>query len=76
VSKELPGLRPARVLKALERAGFFIHHIKGSHHVLRHPERPALRVTLSMHHGDLKRKTLMSVIEQAGFTVEEFLKLL
>ncbi|MBI3679411.1 MAG: type II toxin-antitoxin system HicA family toxin [Acidobacteria bacterium] len=48
----------------------------GSHHVLKHPDNPALRVTLAMHNRDLKRKTLMSIIDQAGYSVEEFLGLL
>jgi len=29
-----------------------------------------------MHNRDLKRKTLMSIIDQTGYTVEEFLRLL
>jgi len=35
------------VLRGLTRAGFFIHHTAGSHHVLKHPDRPGLRVTLA-----------------------------
>jgi predicted RNA binding protein YcfA (HicA-like mRNA interferase family) len=62
------------VLRALERAGFYIHHTKGGHHVLRHPDRPQLRITLRMHNADLKRKTLTSIINQAGYSVEEFLR--
>jgi hypothetical protein len=33
-------------------------------------------VTAPVHYDDLKRKTLASIIDQAGFSVEEFLKLL
>ena len=33
-------------------------------------------MTLAMHNRDLKRKTLMSIIDQTGYTVEEFLRLL
>jgi len=29
-----------------------------------------------MHNRDLKRKTLATIIDQAGFTVEEFIQLL
>jgi predicted RNA binding protein YcfA (HicA-like mRNA interferase family) len=76
MSRHLPALRPAKVLKALQRAGFYIHHTKGSHHFLKHPDRPGVRVTLAMHNDDLKRKTLASIIEQAGYTTEEFLELL
>jgi predicted RNA binding protein YcfA (HicA-like mRNA interferase family) len=33
-------------------------------------------VTIAMHKADLKRKTLVSIIEQAGYSVDEFLELL
>jgi predicted RNA binding protein YcfA (HicA-like mRNA interferase family) len=76
MSRHLPALRPARVVAALERAGFYVHHIKGSHHILKHPDRPALRVTIAVHNADLKRKTLASIIEQTGMSGEESLKLI
>lgn len=72
----LPVLKPREVLRALERGGFFVHHVSGSHYVLKHPEYPALRVTLPFHRTDLKRRTLESIVEQSGFSVEEFLHLL
>lgn len=76
MSQHLPALKPKDVLRALKRAGFFIHHTSGSHHVLKHPDKPALRVTLPFHNRDLKRKTLISIIEQSGSSVEAFLGLL
>jgi len=76
MSQHLPSLKPAKVLATLQRAGFYVFHKKGSHHILKHHDRPELRVTIPLHSGDLKRKTLVSIIEQAGYSVEEFLKLL
>jgi predicted RNA binding protein YcfA (HicA-like mRNA interferase family) len=76
MSQHLPALRPAKVLKALQRAGFYIHHTKGSHNILKHPDKPELRVTVAMHNKDLKRKTLAIIIDQAGYTTEEFIELL
>jgi predicted RNA binding protein YcfA (HicA-like mRNA interferase family) len=76
MSQHFPALRPTKVLKVLLRAGFYIHHTKGSHHFLKHPEKPELRVTIPMHNTELKRRTLASIIEQAGYTPEDFLKLL
>jgi hypothetical protein len=49
-----------------------MHHTTGSHHLLKHPDTPHLRVTLPVHHRDLKRRTLESIIEQADLTVEAF----
>ena len=52
-----------------------MHRIRGSHHHYRYPNRPGT-VTVAAHSGTIKRKTLTSIIKQAGMTVEEFLALL
>jgi predicted RNA binding protein YcfA (HicA-like mRNA interferase family) len=69
----LPALRGQMVIAALERGGFYVHHIKGSHHVLRHPSKPRARVVVSVHRRDLPAGTLRGIIKQAGLTVDEFL---
>jgi predicted RNA binding protein YcfA (HicA-like mRNA interferase family) len=76
MSAKLPALKPRAVLRALGRAGFFVHHSSGSHQILKHRDKPTLRVTVAYHSRDLKRRTLESIIEQAELTVEEFLKYL
>jgi predicted RNA binding protein YcfA (HicA-like mRNA interferase family) len=53
-----------------------VHHTTGSHYVLKHPDKLTLRVTVPYHNKDLKRRTLASIIEQAGMTVDEFVRLL
>jgi len=70
---KLPALKPKRVIKALERNGFYVHHISGSHYILK---KDGLRVTVPYHNKDLKPGTLRSIMEQAGLTLEEFLDLL
>jgi predicted RNA binding protein YcfA (HicA-like mRNA interferase family) len=72
MSRRLPAVKPREVLRALGRAGFFIHHTSGSHHVLKHAGKPHLRVTVPYHNKDLKRRTLALIIEQAGLTTDEF----
>jgi predicted RNA binding protein YcfA (HicA-like mRNA interferase family) len=76
MSQRLPALTPAKVLRALERAGFYVHHSKGSHYILKHPDKPTLRVTLPFHGKDLKRRTLTSIIDQSGLSTDKFLELL
>src|ERR1700741_365589 len=58
MSRRLPAVKPREVLRGLRRAGFFVHHTSGSHHVLKHPGKLHLRVTLPFHNKDLKRRTL------------------
>ena len=72
----LPPAKPRLVLRALQRAGFVVHHTSGSHDILKHPGRLGVRVTLPYHNRDLKRRTLESILDQAGLTSDEFLKLL
>ena len=72
----LPVVRPRQLIHALERAGFFVHHIRGSHYYLRHSAKPGLLVTIPYHNRDLKRGTLRSILRQAGITPEELSDLL
>ena len=73
---QLPLLKPRIILRALLRAGFYIHHQSGSHAQLRHSIKAHLRVTVPRHDRfDLPRPVLRSILQQAELTVEEFLKL-
>jgi predicted RNA binding protein YcfA (HicA-like mRNA interferase family) len=72
----LPVVRPRQLIRALERAGFVVHHVRGSHRYLRHLEKPGLLVTVPYHSRDLKRGTLRSILRQAGITSEELTDLL
>jgi predicted RNA binding protein YcfA (HicA-like mRNA interferase family) len=77
MSGRLPTLRSREVVRALERAGFVISRISGSHCRLIHPSDPAPKVTVPLHGSiDIKRGTLRAIIAQAGLTVTEFLALL
>ncbi len=74
---QLPILKPRKILRALLRAGFYVHHRSGSHAQLQHPAKPYLRVTVPRHDRfDIPRAVLRSILQQAELTVEEFLKLL
>jgi predicted RNA binding protein YcfA (HicA-like mRNA interferase family) len=76
VRRQLPALRPRRVVRARERAGFSVDHVTGAHYILRHAEKPQLRVTVAYHNRDLHPKTLRSIIRQAGLSIDEFMSLL
>ncbi len=76
MSQHLPAIKPKDVFRLLLRAGFYLHHTTGSHYYLKHPAKPTMRVTLPWHNKDLKRGTLAWIIDQAGFTIDEFVKLL
>jgi predicted RNA binding protein YcfA (HicA-like mRNA interferase family) len=73
---DLPIVRPRQVIRALERAGFFVHNTRGSHYFLRHPEKPGILVTVPYHRRDLKRGTLRSILRPTGITPDELRALL
>ena len=59
----------------MKRAGFYVHHQKGSHVTLRMEEYPQIRVVVPIHRV-VKKGTLKNIIKDAGLTVEEFVEML
>jgi predicted RNA binding protein YcfA (HicA-like mRNA interferase family) len=77
MSPRLPTLRGETVVRVLKKAGFAVTRIKGSHHIMAHPDDPARRTVVPIHAGqDIKRGLLRKIIEDAGMTVDEFIGLL
>ena len=74
---KLPALTGRDVVRALQKAGFVVIRISGSHHRLEHSDDLSRTTTVPVHAGKtLKRGTLRGIIKQAGLTVDEFLALL
>ncbi|MBU2008501.1 MAG: type II toxin-antitoxin system HicA family toxin [Chloroflexi bacterium] len=71
----LPRVSGKQAEGALLRAGFVIHRISGSHHILKHPE-TGRRVTIPFHRRELAPKTLRSVLKQAAISADTFAELL
>ncbi len=69
----LPSLKPAEVIRVLERNGFHRVTNRKKHRIYTDGSRI---VPLPYHNRDLKPGTLRSIIRMAGWTIEEFLKLL
>ncbi|MFA5779160.1 MAG: type II toxin-antitoxin system HicA family toxin [Elusimicrobiota bacterium] len=72
----IPSLKPIEVIRKLRRAGFvFDRHAKGSHEIWYNPKTHR-RTVIPNHPGrDVPKGTLRVIIEQAGLTVYEFIKL-
>jgi predicted RNA binding protein YcfA (HicA-like mRNA interferase family) len=71
----LPQVTARQVVGVLHGIGFADDRQSGSHLVLRHPI-SRRRVVVPIHHGDLKPKTLRSILTDAGLTPQEFHALL
>jgi predicted RNA binding protein YcfA (HicA-like mRNA interferase family) len=70
-----PVVKPKDLIKALQRKGFEVDHVSGSHYILYNPYK-TLRATIAYHNKPIKRKTVMSILKSANITVEELKKLL
>lgn len=67
----LPRLRGREVIAALQRAGFSVLRIKGSHHFLQHPD--GRRTVVPVHSGEtIGPGLLKKILNDAEMTVEEF----
>lgn len=71
----IPAVPGVRVVRALERVGFQVTRVSGSHHVMRHPD--GRTVPIPVHPGrDMPKGTLRSVLAIIGMEVDELRKLL
>ena len=71
----LPAVPGAKVVKALERAGFTVVRISGSHRVMRHPG--GRTVVVPVHAGrDIAKGTLRNILAIIGMDAEKLRKLL
>jgi len=76
MSQKLPRLTVAVVRRTLFRGGWQLKRQGADHELLTHRDKGG-RVTLSRHWTEtLKPKTLQSILDQAGLTIDEFRELL
>lgn len=65
----------AQVVKALQRAGFTVVRVNGSHHMMRHPD--GRGAVVPAHSGkDLLPGLMRSILRTVRMTPDEFRKLL
>jgi predicted RNA binding protein YcfA (HicA-like mRNA interferase family) len=73
--ERLPRVTASEVIRALERARFFLARQSGSHKIYKNKE--GKRVTVPYHAGrTLHPKVLQSILRDADLTVEKFKELL
>jgi predicted RNA binding protein YcfA (HicA-like mRNA interferase family) len=75
VSPRLPRITGAEVAAALQRRGFDVARIKGSHHFLRHPD--GRTTVVPVHAGETIGPGLLTkILRDAELSREEFIALL
>ena len=74
MNPRLPRITAAEMRRVLERNGFFLTCQSGSHKIYKNAQ--GKRVTLPYHGKKiLHPKTLKSILNDAGWTIEEFIRL-
>ncbi|MCX6678646.1 MAG: type II toxin-antitoxin system HicA family toxin [Methanothrix sp.] len=71
----LPPLSPKKVTAILEKKGFVLKKVTGSHYIFAHSETKR-RVTVPFHSQDIARGTLLQILKDAGISREELQDLL
>jgi predicted RNA binding protein YcfA (HicA-like mRNA interferase family) len=72
MSKRIPRVSGREAISAFYRLGFVEDRIKGSHHILVHPQ-TKVAISIPVHAGkSLGVGLLKSLLNAAGITVEEF----
>lgn len=72
----LPQVTAREMMSALQRGGFVVARVKGSHHFFIHQDDPTRWATVPMHRGDLRGDTVRDILKQARLSRQEFLRLL
>ncbi|MDP3778540.1 MAG: type II toxin-antitoxin system HicA family toxin [bacterium] len=69
---KLPNLTPRKLIAILKKKGFQLDHTTGSHFIFYHPKIKRI-VTVPYHPKDLPKRTLHSILKQAGLSIDDFL---
>jgi predicted RNA binding protein YcfA (HicA-like mRNA interferase family) len=71
----LPGVKPRLIVKFLERHGFILDRVSGSHFIFYHPISHR-RAIVPRHNRDMPKGTLFSLLREAGFAREDLVQFL
>ena len=73
MSPRFPSVSSDDVIKVLKVIGFELKRQSGTSHAIYFRESDKRRTTVPVHSGKIiKRKTLKSILSDAGLTIEEF----
>jgi len=74
VSPRVPALKPRKVIRTFQNAGYILDHIEGSHHYFTHPTDRTIHFSVPHHSGEMKRSTLAKILKHAKISLAEFLR--
>jgi len=61
------------LVRALEKFGWYVERVKGSHHIMRHQNHPRTALSVPVHaNRTLPAGTQVSILRDAGISADEF----
>ena len=73
---KLPQVKGNRLVKALQKKGWYIDRSRGSHAIMRNDDKPGARIVVPIHTSSVKPGTLSSILKKAEISKEELEDLL
>lgn len=75
MSEKLPAVRPIQLVKVLQRKGWQLERVRGSHYIMKNSEMQRV-VPVPMHSKELKIGTLVAIMRSAEISREDLSDLL
>ena len=72
----LPQVKGDRLIKALQKEGWYIDRTHGSHVIMRNDNKPGIKVVIPVHSKSIKPGILGNILKTAGLTIKEIKRLL
>jgi predicted RNA binding protein YcfA (HicA-like mRNA interferase family) len=73
---KLPQVKGNRLVKALQKKGWYIDRTRGSHTIMRNDARPGTKIVVPIHTSPIKPGTLSNILKKAEISKEELEDLL
>jgi predicted RNA binding protein YcfA (HicA-like mRNA interferase family) len=73
---KLPQVKGNRLVKALQRKGWYIDRTRGSHAIMRNDDRPNTKIVVPIHTSSIKPGALHNVLKKAEISIQELEDLL
>jgi predicted RNA binding protein YcfA (HicA-like mRNA interferase family) len=68
---KLPQVKGDRLVKALQKKGWYIDRTRGSHTIMRNDDKPNTKVVVPIHARPIKPGTLSNILKKAEISREE-----
>jgi len=68
---KLPQVKGNRLVKTLQKKGWYIDRTRGSHTIMRNDARPNTKIVVPIHTSPIKPGTLSNILKKAEISREE-----